>query len=109
MGIVERLRAIRGPRDMSPWPPHPGTPHPTLSEAADRIEALETQLKVNPCALTGQCTGDKMLRELADKAAEIERLRMIEAAALNIVHDDCDAVIHPNCWRRLKEALNETG
>ena len=39
------------------------------------------------------------------KPTEVQKLRWIEAAARAVIEDDCDAVIHPMCWARLRNAL----
>ena len=49
-------------------------------------------------------TGDT----IDEAGAEIERLREIEYAAKAVIEDDCDGVIHPLCWERLRNSLNPT-
>lgn len=86
--------------------------------AASRIEALESQLaearariKQQDIAL-GIAQDDRLDQHERANAAEDARdeaeakVAALLEAATQVVADDCDWVIHPNCWERLRAAVS---
>lgn len=72
----------------------------TKSDGQWRVDEINNEFEVERTIIFG-C--DEPTAKLIAAAPE---MRLVIRAAQDVVDDDCDSVIHPVCWARLKNSLS---